>query len=550
MTFYDNWAVLTDETSVLWTFGQVDEDKAVMIANLAKGLYDAVRELFTETVASIQLIDDREVLFVQIGGRFFFIVSDPITTAKLLRLANIPSDVENILLGVLIGHGVQTYANLWSAAQSDFHAELIDKIFQEALDKLALPASANVNIGIHQGACNLSGLSLPDLLFFHSYVRQRIGEERALDPEEKWGFLQSTDGVPIVLEYQIPTTSFRIEITAGIISVICTLIREVMGSNPKKIVFADENLPALDLIVGDDYLLAANYAVSLFREPDFVTRFFALPEEVQDSIAPSLREALSEQILQATRVTLQENDIPTLIDELTQVEPSVPTEIASKSTPDVKFPEEAREDPKSALVKEIESLAFIDVNNLTIPSRPLKLVLVGNGAVGKTSLKNVALGKGFESSYMATIGVDFAARTFRLANQEIRTQLWDLAGQPSFQQIRSSFYAGAHGALAVFDIMQRESLDAIRDWIIEVWKGTKSGPIPVLIIGNKVDLRATESGAMDDAEVQQIIFDWMEHDPALREVPISFIPTSAKSGENVRLAFQGGCARALLALQK
>lgn len=322
MTFYDNWAVLTEETDVLWTFGHVDKDKAVMIANLAKGMYDAVRELFTETVASIQLIDDREVLFVQIGGRFFFIVSDPITTAKLLRLADIPSDVESILLGVLIGHGVQTYANLWSAsaAQSDFHAELIDKIFQEALDKLALPATANVNIGIHQGACNLSGLSLPDLLFFHSYVRQRIGEERALDSAEKWGFLQSTDGVPIVLEYQIPATSIRIEITAGLISVICTLIREVFGGNPKKIVFADENLPALDLLVGDNYLLAANYAVGLFKEPDFVAQFFALPEEVRDSIAPALKEALSEQILRATRVTLQENEIPALIDELTQLE--------------------------------------------------------------------------------------------------------------------------------------------------------------------------------------------------------------------------------------
>ncbi|MFX0116837.1 MAG: hypothetical protein ACFFB3_19975 [Candidatus Hodarchaeota archaeon] len=320
MVFYDNWVVFTKETSVLWTWGGIDEEKANLIAGLAKGLHDVARELFDESVTSIQLTDDREVLIAQIGGDFFLITSDPVTTAKLLRLAKIPSNVESILLGVLIGHGVQTYANLWSAAQSDSQAELIDSIFQEALGKLGLRESANVAIGIHQGACNLSGLSLPDLLLFHSYVRRRIAEERDIDQESSWGFVQAAAGVPIPLEYRLPASKIDPHITAGLISVIVALIKQVFNSNPRKIVFADENIPALDLLVGDTYYLAANYAVGLFRDPTFLDRFFNLPAEIQHSLAPSIKEALSDQILQTKRVKLQEKNIHALVHELSQLE--------------------------------------------------------------------------------------------------------------------------------------------------------------------------------------------------------------------------------------
>ncbi len=319
MTYYDNWAVFARETSVLWSFGQIDDEKALIIAGLAKGLHDVARELFDECVTAIQLADGREVLFVQIGeGDFFFIASDPLTTAKLLRLTQIPSNVESAMLGVLIGHGVQTYANLWSEAQSDFHAALIDTIFQEALDQLALPEDANVRIGIHQGSCNLSGLSLPDLIFFHSYVRRRIGEERNLnlDPREQWGFVQAAAGAPIPLEYRIAAADINILLTTGLISVIVTIIQEVFKSSPKKIIFADEHIPALDLVVSDDYFLAASHAIGLFKDPEFRESFFNLPEKVTASLESSLKEALSEEIIAKMRITLQSKDIHELIDIL------------------------------------------------------------------------------------------------------------------------------------------------------------------------------------------------------------------------------------------
>lgn len=549
MTYYDNWAVFARGTSVLWSFGQIDEEKALIIANLAKGLHDAARELFNECVTAIQLADGREVLFVQIGeGDFFFIASDPLTTAKLLRLTKIPSNVESSMLGVLIGHGVQTYANLWSAAQSDFHAELIDNIFQEALDQLALPEDANVNIGIHQGSCNLSGLSLPDLIFFHSYVRRRIGEERNLDPKEQWGFVQAAAGAPIPLEYKIATANINILLTTGLISVIVTIIQEVFRSSPQKIVFADEHIPALDLIVSDDYFLAASHAIGLFKDPEFLELFFNLPEEVTNSLEVPLKEVISDEIIAKTRTTLQNKDIHELIEEFKHLEAQVLTEPASRFRSPADQLGRIRSDPREALMQKIEALSSMDP--LVIPSRPLKLILVGDGAVGKTSLKNVFLGKGFDSSYLATMGVDFAAKTIRLAGKEIRTQIWDLAGQPSFKQVRSSFYAGAHAAIAVFDVVQRETLASIQEWIAEIWSGTKTGPVPVLILGNKIDLRENDPTALNNDEIQRAIFDWIQANEEYKLVPIAFLPTSAKSGENVQLAFQAGCAQALIAIQR
>ncbi|MFQ5833603.1 MAG: GTP-binding protein [Candidatus Thorarchaeota archaeon] len=168
-----------------------------------------------------------------------------------------------------------------------------------------------------------------------------------------------------------------------------------------------------------------------------------------------------------------------------------------------------------------------------------KVVLMGDGSVGKTSLRRTYMGEGFRANYMITIGADFAVKKMELAGgHDVSIQIWDLAGQEHFKSVRSTFYKGAQGTLAVYSTVERSSFDNIPHWLEECW--TNAGKkIPVVLIGNKIDLR---DQFKDNPVMQQTIVT-TEEGQALakriedRGVQTSFLETSAKTGTNVEAAF-------------
>ena len=168
-----------------------------------------------------------------------------------------------------------------------------------------------------------------------------------------------------------------------------------------------------------------------------------------------------------------------------------------------------------------------------------KVVLMGDGSVGKTSLRKTYMGEGFKAQYMITIGADFAVKRMELAGgHNVSIQIWDLAGQEHFKNVRSTFYKGAQGALTVFSTVERSSFENIDAWLDECW--TNAGKkIPIILIGNKTDLR--DQFADNPAMAQTIVT--TEQGQALADriagmgVHTSYIETSAKTGENVEAAF-------------
>ena len=101
----------------------------------------------------------------------------------------------------------------------------------------------------------------------------------------------------------------------------------------------------------------------------------------------------------------------------------------------------------------------------------MKVCLLGDGAVGKTALRERYLGKEFTSSYLMTIGADFAVQKTLVKDKEVKFQIWDLAGQERFNSVRSLYYSGSHGALFVFDVTRPESYqNIINGWLPELKK--------------------------------------------------------------------------------
>jgi len=71
-----------------------------------------------------------------------------------------------------------------------------------------------------------------------------------------------------------------------------------------------------------------------------------------------------------------------------------------------------------------------------------KTVLIGDGAVGKTSIRRAYMGEAFMSSHLATLGVDFAQKLIQTEDAPVRFIIWDLAGQPTFERVRRHYYQG------------------------------------------------------------------------------------------------------------
>ncbi|MBY9000740.1 MAG: GTP-binding protein [Candidatus Heimdallarchaeota archaeon] len=164
----------------------------------------------------------------------------------------------------------------------------------------------------------------------------------------------------------------------------------------------------------------------------------------------------------------------------------------------------------------------------------IKLVLIGDSAVGKTSIRNNFLGLGFEKEHQTTLGADFAATTQTIEGYQIKYQIWDLAGQPMFKNVRPRFFKGCFGALAVFDITRKETFHNLTNWIEELYQFSGRGVVPVIILSNKMDL---ENHAITVEEANEFIKE-LNKKTKDHKIKNFFLETSAKTGLNIDEAFR------------
>ncbi len=119
-----------------------------------------------------------------------------------------------------------------------------------------------------------------------------------------------------------------------------------------------------------------------------------------------------------------------------------------------------------------------------------KLILIGDPAVGKTAICGKLNRNKFPEVYETTVGVDFNVAHIMLQNgKKIKCQLWDTAGQETFNSIISSYYRNVAGAIVVFDLSNRESFENVSFWLNEIqkYKDMHIPHLPTIIIGNKLD---------------------------------------------------------------
>jgi small GTP-binding protein len=154
-----------------------------------------------------------------------------------------------------------------------------------------------------------------------------------------------------------------------------------------------------------------------------------------------------------------------------------------------------------------------------------KILVGGDGAVGKTTLLRKYVDGTFDESSITTVGVDFFIKQVIYKNVGSCTlQIWDLGGQERFRHLLESFIMGAKGALLLFDLTTMPKIDNILNWVNMVRMHDLN--LPIILVGTKLDLE--ELIAVDDesAEALKNAFNMVE-----------YVKTSSKTGTNVELVF-------------
>jgi small GTP-binding protein len=157
----------------------------------------------------------------------------------------------------------------------------------------------------------------------------------------------------------------------------------------------------------------------------------------------------------------------------------------------------------------------------------VKITILGEPNVGKTSLVSKYCKDQFPSEYRTTLGADFSTKTLKYKGKTVEMVLWDIAGTTDFEIERMSDYylEGSNGYLLVFDLTSIESFQKMKSWHDKA--GRICGNIPFIILGNKNDLK------------EYIEVDTTNQDQNLeKNYNARIIKTSAKTGENVENAMK------------
>jgi small GTP-binding protein len=150
-----------------------------------------------------------------------------------------------------------------------------------------------------------------------------------------------------------------------------------------------------------------------------------------------------------------------------------------------------------------------------------KVCLIGDGAVGKTSLVRRYVLDVFGDDYISTFGAKVSKKVITLGDVELTIMIWDILGQKSGASLHSAYFSGANGAFLVCDSTRRDTLESLNSWYLEFSR--VAGSVPIIPLANKCDMTSQVT------------------DESLRSVSTTlgrdFRRTSAKTGEGVEEAF-------------
>ncbi|CAK8673623.1 ras-related protein Rab-18-B-like [Clavelina lepadiformis] len=155
----------------------------------------------------------------------------------------------------------------------------------------------------------------------------------------------------------------------------------------------------------------------------------------------------------------------------------------------------------------------------------LKILIIGDSGVGKSSLLLRFTDDKFDPEQAATIGVDFKVKAITIDGNTVKLAIWDTAGQERFRTLTPSYYRGAQGVIFVYDTTQRETFTHLTTWLTEVETYSTKPAIVKMLVGNKIDKENRQVSREEGLKFA-------------RKHCMLFIEASAKTRDGVECAFE------------
>ena len=154
----------------------------------------------------------------------------------------------------------------------------------------------------------------------------------------------------------------------------------------------------------------------------------------------------------------------------------------------------------------------------------VKLLLLGDQAVGKSSLMMRYTDDEFNLNIMGTAGMDLKKKSITIKDEDIKVMIYDTAGHERFRLIAKTQYKGSKGIILIYDVTDRKSFDNVSYWINHIKENTENG-VEILLVGNKIDKLGDRAVPSEEGAA------------FAQKSNVPFMETSAKTGENVEAAF-------------
>ncbi|XP_005736194.1 ras-related protein Rab-42b [Pundamilia nyererei] len=167
--------------------------------------------------------------------------------------------------------------------------------------------------------------------------------------------------------------------------------------------------------------------------------------------------------------------------------------------------------------------------DLTLWQYQFRIIMLGDSAVGKSSLLKRYTEDLFMESINETVGVDFYVHFLEVEpGIRVKLQFWDTAGQERFRSVTRSYYRNSVGGMLVFDITHRASFDHIKDWHAEVCERVQPHKVLFILVGQKNDRDAHRERAVSREEAEKLA----------QQLGTPYVEASAKSGQHVKECFE------------
>jgi hypothetical protein len=322
--YLNNWAIVSTSSEIMWSFGDIDEEKQRQTLDFITALSKLGHEIWDndQAIGMIRLryptshpSHAREIMIITLHNKFNIVISDPLVTTRLItkiKFEKSHSQHYDTIRSILAGSASVLYSQFYSSSSSLEHST-VDNLFNEAVQAVTY----NKKVTVGNGECSFSALTVEELLFFHALLK-KLFESHSYSKNtiksRPWGVIHSNSGAQIYLDHEPPVDSALISAFSAVTAAYCNLL---FSAQPARLVFGYS--AGMEFITTDDNIFVINNPQKLLKLQTFTRKWKKVPEDIKLDLVPAMKSYFAELSLIEERQRLKSLEFHQVINRLTHM---------------------------------------------------------------------------------------------------------------------------------------------------------------------------------------------------------------------------------------